>query len=375
METSTKILEFTRKEFYNLVWKKSLKKISKDFDITYTDIRKITKDYEIPVPPNGYWRKLDYGKQVHQIPLPFSNNKSIKIIPGQPYKPSPKNEFNALVHEIENDSRLNLTIPKKLPKKPHPIISETIKYYKGQYPDKTVYNSSHRYPLGPVRVAVNGKYEPRALRILDTFIKSLEDRGHSLIFGDFGSYIVIKGVEFNLEIQEKRKRVQVKTTYGFRSELESTGILYIKIDLSYHHKTWSDSKTTNLENKLSAIIAYLETQAEKRILENIENAIERKIRKGKDAIGKAEKEKRDLQIKKLEKIISDSKLWHQAEEIRKYMHHLKNRAPKENDLSPVLEKTLEFGFKKADWLDPTIEIEDKIFEEIDPQYFFRNDFK
>ncbi|MGM0934617.1 MAG: hypothetical protein ACQEWD_14355 [Bacteroidota bacterium] len=373
MTTSTKTLEFTREEFYDLVWEKSLRKISEDFQMKYSDIRKITKDYKIPVPTAGYWSKLKYDKPVSKTPLPNVDLGNIKIIPGHHYKPNPQDEYLMLVEEIENDSRLNLHVPEKLPKKRHPIVSETIKFFKGKFSYNPKYRTIDRNSLGRVRVAVDEKYKSRAFRILNTFIKAIEDRGHSWIFSDYASYVVIKGIEFDFELQEKRKRIQVKGTYGFNTELESTGILYIKIDHSYHHKTWSDSKTTILEDKLSQIIAYLEIQAEEEIIDNIETAIGWHISHGKEAIEKAKRAERDYQVKKLEKIISDSKLWHQAQNIRTYLNHLKDKATKENNFNPELKKTLEFGYKKADWLDPTVEIKDEVFNDLDPILFLKTD--
>lgn len=60
-------ITFTREELHDLVWSEPLTKIALKFNLTSPAITSACKDMEVPVPPNGHWQKVKYGKG---IPVP-----------------------------------------------------------------------------------------------------------------------------------------------------------------------------------------------------------------------------------------------------------------------------------------------------------------
>ena len=60
----------TRQQLYDMVWAESLSSIVKKYQLTYSELRKILADMVIPIPENGHWSKLKFGKQVEIKPLP-----------------------------------------------------------------------------------------------------------------------------------------------------------------------------------------------------------------------------------------------------------------------------------------------------------------
>jgi hypothetical protein len=68
-------IAFTRKSFYELVWSKSISVISKNYRISTSDVRKICKHHNIPLPLNGHWQKIKYNKAIILIDLPESEKK------------------------------------------------------------------------------------------------------------------------------------------------------------------------------------------------------------------------------------------------------------------------------------------------------------
>ena len=48
-------IELTRKELYDLVWSTPLSKLTKQFALSNDGIKKICKQFEIPMPDGGYW--------------------------------------------------------------------------------------------------------------------------------------------------------------------------------------------------------------------------------------------------------------------------------------------------------------------------------
>ena len=49
--------QYSRKEFYDLVWSKPTTHVAKDFGLSDVAIHKICKKHNIPNPPLGYWAK------------------------------------------------------------------------------------------------------------------------------------------------------------------------------------------------------------------------------------------------------------------------------------------------------------------------------
>ena len=54
--------EISRKELYDLVWSTPLSKITLQYAYTNDGIKKICKQYDVPMPQNGYWLKLKFNK-------------------------------------------------------------------------------------------------------------------------------------------------------------------------------------------------------------------------------------------------------------------------------------------------------------------------
>ena len=76
---STKIC-LTRKELYEEIWKISVAGVSKKYGIPYARCLAKIKAVQIPVPPSGYWTKLNYGKPVEQVPLSGDGDAVVELI-------------------------------------------------------------------------------------------------------------------------------------------------------------------------------------------------------------------------------------------------------------------------------------------------------
>jgi hypothetical protein len=70
----------SRRELYDLVWSKSISKISKETNIKESVIRGICQTYKIPLPINGYWSKIQFGKEVEVFPFVEEFEGSIIIV-------------------------------------------------------------------------------------------------------------------------------------------------------------------------------------------------------------------------------------------------------------------------------------------------------
>ena len=73
-------IRLTRKELYQEIWNISVAGVSKKYGIPYARCLAKIKAAQIPVPPSGYWTKLNYGKSVEQTPLSGDGDAVVELI-------------------------------------------------------------------------------------------------------------------------------------------------------------------------------------------------------------------------------------------------------------------------------------------------------
>ena len=79
--TEEQVFKMTRAQLYNEIWKLSVAGVAKKYNADYNALLKLCKETNIPIPPSGYWTKLQYGKPVEQFPLLESSIVEV-ILPG-----------------------------------------------------------------------------------------------------------------------------------------------------------------------------------------------------------------------------------------------------------------------------------------------------
>lgn len=66
------LVRLTREQLYNEIWEISVTGVAKKYNVRYADLLANCKDWDIPIPPSGYWTKLSFGKTVIKTELPES---------------------------------------------------------------------------------------------------------------------------------------------------------------------------------------------------------------------------------------------------------------------------------------------------------------
>lgn len=69
----------SREQIYNEVWELSLAGVARKYGISYGLIYKLCREANVPIPPSGYWTKLNFGKPVSKPPLPDSTINEVAI--------------------------------------------------------------------------------------------------------------------------------------------------------------------------------------------------------------------------------------------------------------------------------------------------------
>ncbi len=353
----------TRQDLYDLVWKESMLSLSKKYSISGTGLKKKCKVLDIPVPEMGYWAKLQFGKTGgRKTPLPaFDGDQTVTLYLRE--ENDPMNESrNEILKQLESDESLKITVPEKLVNPDKLIAAVKDDIFKRRVWNKNediVYNSS-----GYLNIRVSPKNIHRALLIMDTLIKVLKQRGHSVTIEYNTTNFIIEGEKIPICCREKQTRVLVKGTYYDSYDNKPTGLLSLKVDESYSKKEWTEGKKT-IEQLLPKIIIDLELMGKKLKEERIEREKYWAEQKAKDRIAKEIHDRKEKELKNFLEILKNAKRHDNSQKIRKYADELERFSIENGSLSDDMREKIQWIRKKADWYDPFIEADDEVMDGID----------
>jgi hypothetical protein len=244
---------FTRQEFHELIWKTTRTKILEKYVISDSQFRKICDNMNIKYPKGGYWSKLKHNKSVkiEKLSDDFKGEDKIElIIQEEGMKGHDQSPISLLTNEIQNDPKAPLKVPSKL-SNPDILTRNTIEEFEylknnGRFAD------FNKLSL-PIRYEITDK--KRALRLMDTLVKLLRYRGHSLVENiNKHIRINIKGIEFYFHLREKTKRIPGKDKWS-TSQYDNTGKFVFHIDKFLGNKEYNDGLKP-LEQQLANICAF-----------------------------------------------------------------------------------------------------------------------
>ncbi len=75
-----------RKSVYEEIWTESAAKIARKYGIIYGGFLSTCRENAIPVPPSGYWTKVEMGRPAERTPLPESEISAVTFITGESAK-------------------------------------------------------------------------------------------------------------------------------------------------------------------------------------------------------------------------------------------------------------------------------------------------
>lgn len=363
-----KTIELTRKELYDIVWSTTLSKLTQEYAYSNDGIKKICKQFDIPMPDGSYWSKLKFNKKFKKEKLnPVFNNVD-KIVLAIREEGNPINIDNTPLtirtKEIESDPKAPLIVPEKLTKLDI-LIQNTKSYHQSRKNKDFVRNDK----LDTVYIYVEEANYNRALNIMDSFIKLLRHRGHSFRrdINNYGPKIVAYDVEFSWSIREKTKRILSDKIYETATYIP-TGILILQIGESFRAKEWVDG-ATKLENRLSKVVAKIELDAIKELEWREESRIHRIQEAEKEKLRKEFQAKRDIELLNTKDLFKLAEYHNKANIIRDYISRIENQEPDNNQESTELTEWIKWAKDKADWLDPLVNKNDELLNEKDKEDF------
>lgn len=363
-----KTFSLTREELYDQVWSKPMTSLAKEYFLSDNGLRKICKNFDIPIPQVGYWQKIQYGKKVTKTKLPKTDNEQVIKINVQEGKINSFSEPSlrgVVAEKIRANTSLIFKVPERL-SKPDEIIIKTqtnlekrkITDYYGQV--KGVINTDRGLPS----IAVSQKNVSRSLRILDTLIKNFRALGYKINLTNEGLNIEAYDDKMSIYIREKSTAIDTTDDRGWKSrKLIANGKLAVKIG-RFGTFEFADTNKSLVEDQIERILIKIETEFQ----EMLENKKRWQIEREKqEEIRKIEETKQKLKDDELNKFIdfyNNAHRWKKYMVLKEYFDFIKNSS-KKSKKSKEIDEWVEWASKKLDWYNPTLEFEDELLEDID----------
>ena len=379
-----KKITYKRNGLYDQVWSEPMTKLAPKYGLSDNGLRKICKKLNIPLPPIGYWAKLQYGKAASRPSLPpakkneYTVERWIADIPE--LDETEKTEVQKIIDLIEGAENL-IQVSDKL-RNSHPYVKQTQDALKDA--GQTEYGILLNWPVKYLDISVSKNQLGRALRIMDAVIKSLEKKDYPVTMGGHQdeTYVTIFGEKIRFGIREPSNQRDRAPTAEEKSNHERYPSLYrgkwtefipcgrlsllIKEYPDGIRKTWSDGKKQDIENCLNDFLIGLIRVAEQKRARTIER--ERKAEEKREWERQRDEKiilikEEEARIKKLEK---DAMNWNKSRQIREYLVTLKKdtiNKQSERGGDSDLEKWFKWAEQQADRLDPLVKSPPSILDE------------
>ena len=163
-------ITLTREELHEKVWSTPMQKLAAEFGFSDVGLAKLCRRHQVPVPPRGYWARLQAGQKVKRTPLrPTTHPRldKVEIYAHETRQRSTDLEAQEIPTILVADDR-PIT---------HPIALRI---------ERSISRSKSQAGLllprrgRAVPIQVTAEQLPRALRILDAVLTALEQAGHPL---------------------------------------------------------------------------------------------------------------------------------------------------------------------------------------------------
>jgi len=324
---------FTREELYEKVWDKPVSKLEAELSLSTFDIRQWCKKLEVPLPPQGHWSRIQFGKAVEQTPLPPLSEAAAALLTKETGSAEPPDlSASRQVHEppilYPGETELSFAVPDRLinPDKltiaaEHTLRSRITK----PNPEFGTVNTE----LEQLNIRVSPGNINRALRIMDVLVKAWKRRGYQIEFKGRDMFVRIRGrVKQRVRLWEITTKRPKEKLHGFQL-YDPTGKLAFKMEYVLG-KEWRDGKQF-LEDQILDIMNQMELGArylEKSWADQAERDVERAAAKKQPAKVIADADQSDAlprkkkKKKKFKKLLKEAKRWKELKVLDEYLAEL-----------------------------------------------------
>lgn len=351
-------MNFSRRQLYDLVWSKPVVSLAREYGFSDVGFAKICRRHNIPLPPRGYWAKVNAGLQIARPALPnphvewpvyvpprasitdeamlekkkiLAQEKSeiekigVISIPEQitsPHKVTQNTRlhFEKIIKKIEQSKKTN-----SLPRDYYSLIQST---YRGRIQCKQDNCSD---------VAVTEQLLDRALNLLDVLVKELEKNGfrtHPAKDKKYkGAVVAVKENEvISFSVSEGYKYQAIEDPKSM-TELErllysekipvATGKLTFSVYALETHlgKNWTDGKRL-IESELPAIIHEFINLVPRQKQARIDALARQELRNEEARLFRERQRQRYLEQSIYNEALRESQIFKAHKELDNYLNYL-----------------------------------------------------
>jgi hypothetical protein len=264
----------SRRDLYKQVWAEPIVTLAKRYGISDVWFAKICKRNNIPRPGRGFWAQRNSGKNIRNTPLPQSEKDWTIAITGFTHviRNTEKRKSPFTIDTPLKRYLKGISVP-EVQTDPHPLIGESSKLLKSCETDVSGLIMPN---LGKcLDIRVSHACLPRALRFMDTLVKTLTEIDVKIALSEKSTNVEIKGVLLGIALYELTVRRRLKARdlnldgyyhlgYDeYDKRLFPSGVLCLEMSnmgkYSYRisQKKWKDTETIRLEDCFYGFISGL----------------------------------------------------------------------------------------------------------------------
>ncbi|WP_353720761.1 hypothetical protein [Dyadobacter sp. 676] len=330
----------------------------------------------IPLPDIGHRNKVKVGKKVRIKPFleKYEGEQQLHLslrTEGDNFSEVGISPQLALQRAIEADTSVDLVVKQEL-LNPDPLVKAVQQAFLSNAKGDSYLRGDLRLPAGGnVYISVSSGLLDRSLRIMDTFIKAMRQRGHDFTLEGEYYKVVVSGEAIGMVLTEMQNRIAAYDSWQ-SSLLKANGNLMFKFEEYYISTICKDGKEQKLEQRLSRIISRLEL-AERLKKEREENEKRWAKMREEERIRKEFEERKKLEIKSFQQLVKAASRWKEAQVIREYINQKEQKARDANSLNEEMTAWLSWARRKVDWYDPFVDTGDEWLRDILPDKIMKED--
>lgn len=330
--------KLSRRELYEKVWQTPMTQLAKQYGLSDVGLAKICRKYDIPRPPRGYWAKKSAGMNVERQKLPKRKGDDVIIISFNQYRHEGV-ETGRSIQDYRPEMDIGqIVVPKRLTN-PHPLIEKAIRILEASGPNENGLLVSRRSKC--LDVKVSSQILPRAMRIMDTLLKSLNALDFDVKIRNGDTIVTMDNIEIPFCIHEELKTEQtlmdpdLDGSYSFhhsryRTVKKPSGKLCLSVQDFYSNrplrKNWRDTKKKCLEDQIDkVIVGFMKISAEKKA--RVRQREEQERQRQEMIMRRKEEERRreELRIQieeeqaRVSGLIENAENWHTSKLIRDFI--------------------------------------------------------